>query len=452
MTARHPEAVGSYGPDVARFAMARTGRGLRWWQALVQHRALEHREDGSLCWEQVYKSTTRQVGKSWGAREGILWRLENGLDLWGNAEETVAYAANALDLAREIIRPAMAWADAEPGWKVRRANGEQEVRHPNGSRWLVRAAASAGVGFTLTSAMLDEAWAIHPTVVDDQVAPALAEPESAQLWLVSTAHPEATTLMPEKRREVIATLDAPDVLLGMEWSAAPGRENDDQDGWREASPLWTPKRQRFVASRFQGADPDSFAAQWLNRWPAASTLSLVDPDGWAAMGEPGLEPPASAVVTVAMDATKSGSYALVMGWLDDGGRVCLTSRLEGSTIKALEIVRGWCEARPGSTLLLGVSIASYVDPLTFPGEVAPAGTRETLAGTHGFQGLLGERLVRHDGNATMALQVTQAVVTQSDRGPMLSTTRSPVPIDLAKAAVWVAWHLRTRQAESPGIY
>src|SRR5215831_17366447 len=51
MTAPHPSAVGSLGSDFVRFAEARSGRPLRWWQRLVATRLLEHDPDDRLVWE-----------------------------------------------------------------------------------------------------------------------------------------------------------------------------------------------------------------------------------------------------------------------------------------------------------------------------------------------------------------------------------------------------------------
>jgi len=41
MTVPHPSAVGSLGPEFIRWAEARSGRPLRWWQRLVVTRLLE---------------------------------------------------------------------------------------------------------------------------------------------------------------------------------------------------------------------------------------------------------------------------------------------------------------------------------------------------------------------------------------------------------------------------
>jgi hypothetical protein len=95
----------------------------------------EHDEHGDLLWLLVLVSTSRQVGKSWLLRELALWRTHQA-DRWG--EPQLSLSSKDVSAAAEIHRPARLWARTQPGWGVRQANGEQEVRHPDGSRWVMR--------------------------------------------------------------------------------------------------------------------------------------------------------------------------------------------------------------------------------------------------------------------------------------------------------------------------
>src|SRR5690242_2899935 len=70
MSVVHPAAVGSYGAEAQLWAehaslQPRLSDGTRWWQTLALERALEHDENGQLCWPIVVISGPRQVGKSW---------------------------------------------------------------------------------------------------------------------------------------------------------------------------------------------------------------------------------------------------------------------------------------------------------------------------------------------------------------------------------------------------
>jgi hypothetical protein len=444
--------VNTYGPRFAEWAEKRAGVPLYWWQRLVAFRALEHDADGALVWEEVLVTVSRQVGKSHLLREIILWRLEEGPALFGNPEEVVAYTANRLDTSREIIRPALAWAEDQYGWKARRANGETMVEHPNGSRWIVRALRSVGYGFSLAMPVVDEAWDVPVEVVDDQLAPTMVTRLSAQLWLVSSAHPEATTLFPDRRKVALAQLHAPEESLLVEWSADPALPSDSQEAWRQGSPRWDDRRRKFIARQWQTSEEGSFIAQWLSRWPKASRASLVAEDDWAGMAEPGIKPPDGVPLVITLDAIGGGGFSSVVAWADDAGVVRLVARQDSHRIPALTYVTTMAQEHPGSVLMLGASLEALVDPLTFPGEVSLAGVRETRQATHLFQGLAQEGKIRHDGSAVLAAQVGWAVIVRTDVGPVLSGSRSPGPIDLARGAAWAAWMASTRDSVTPGIF
>jgi hypothetical protein len=454
MTGRHPEAVGSYGAEAVEWIDAQAAPlKLRWWQRLVVYRALEHREDGSLCWETVWLSTTRQVGKSTLARWVIQWRMEHG-HRFGNAQpDTCLFTARHLDVSREVLRPAMVWAMEQPRWVTRQANGEQRIEHPNGARWLVRAVNAAGYGFTLSLAFVDEAWDVAPAVVDDQLAPTQITVESPQLWLISTAHPEATELMPGLRKAGLLQLDQPDSLLLMEWSGHPAREPDDLAGWREASPYWDAKRESFLRKQWvSSTSEESWRAQWLNQWPKHSRLGLVDEDSWAGMATPGLKVPGGVPLVLALEAIGGGGVTLVKSWKDPAGKVCLKAEHRLTLIKALTEAHQLAADRPGTTLLLGANLDKMVARDAFPGEVVLCGIRETRQATHLFQGLAVEQLLCHDGDPVLAKQITGAAVVASESGPVMSGTRSPVPVDAARCSLWVTWAHLTIQGASPAIY
>jgi len=453
MTGPHPNAVGSHGADAVEWIEERSGRPLRWWQRLVVHRALEFDQDRRLVWETVLLSTTRQVGKSYLLREVILWRMTHA-DLIGNPmPETVIYTANHLDVSREVWTPAMWWAIRQL-WDVRKANGEQAITNPdNYARWLVRAVGSAGFGFTISLPVVDECWSVAPTVVDDQLAPTMAEVPSAQMWLVSTAHPSATLLFPNQRRAAIATMAAPASTLILEWSTRPGRDTEDTEGWREASPFWNARRMSFVNTRLEKATSEgSFRCQWLNEWPRSSTLGLADEATWDALADPGLAVPPAGPLWLALEAISGGGATVVVAWMDAEGNVCLKCDHRLPMLRALTIVTEQAATHAGSTLLLGATLDKMIDRGQYPGTVMLAGVRETRQATHLFQGLVVEGKVRHDGDPSLAGQVTNATVVSTDAGPVMSGTRSPVPTDAARGSLWVTWAAHTSAANVPAIY
>jgi hypothetical protein len=347
----------------------------------------------------------------------------------------------------------MLWALDQKGWTVRQANGEQRVEHPNGSRFMIRAAGGAGFGMALDLVLLDEAWDLEPAIIDDQLAPTMISKQGAQLWVISTAHPEATSLVPNLRKQALAQAEQPESLLLLEWSRHPSRDADDEIGWREASPYWDDRRRGFMRRQWQTSTEESFLSQWGNTWPTASRLALCDEETWAAMADSTLAVPSDSRQTwLALDAISGGGATLVTGWIGDDGRVCLKAEHRLSMLAALTKAHETAQAHPGTLLLLGASLDRMVDRATFPGEVVLAGIKETRQATHLFQGLALERRLCHDGDPTLARQVTGAAVLNSDAGPVMSGTRSPVPVDAARGSLWVTWAAQTMGGQTPAIY
>jgi hypothetical protein len=442
-TAAHPRAVGSYGRSLVECSLAR-GVSLRWWQRFVAYRALEHDDDGRLVWESVLLTTTRQVGKSWLLRELALWRLQVAPDLFDNPTELVMYVSDRIDGGREVWLPAAAWAEGR-GWPVRRANGEQELTTPGGARWLVRSARSGGYGYTIPNPIVDEAWNVQPATIDDALAPTMIECDSPQMIVTSTAHPRATSTVPTMRRAALEQQHDPVRSLLLEWSADPARSSDDESGWREASPSWSSRRREFVAERWaKTRSEDSFRAQWLNIWPSLSRAQLVDDEAWLALTTVGLRPPPSMPLVVGVETSRDGrSYSAVAVWPDERG-FAIASTTHGKWLPVAERAREWCAA-PGSRLLASVGVRSRIDAQQWPCEVVPTGTRELRGAVAVLQSLAAEGRLTHDGSPVLARQVANALVTDTDYGPHVSTERSPGPVDAVKAMLWAVHSSATTQ-------
>jgi len=282
MTVPHRAAVGSLGGEFCRFAEQRAGGELRWWQRLVAARLLEVDDQGRLCWEAAVISTARQVGKSWWLRELCLWRIHQA-DRFGEPQDVI-HTGKEVAVCREVQRPARVWAKGhqrQRDYKVREVNGQEEIEHlATGSRWMLRAK-EAVYGYSVSLGTVDEAWKVPAAAVDEGLAPTMVEREQPQLVLLSTAHRRATSLMLDRRGAALLDLDTGTGDLLIEWSAPRGGDTGDRGAWRQASPHWTPRRQRLIDAahrRMQAGesvpdadDPDpqeSFRAQWLNQWPA----------------------------------------------------------------------------------------------------------------------------------------------------------------------------------------
>ena len=457
MSAPHPSARGSYGADVAAYAATRSGKGLRWWQQLWMARLLEHDAEGRLVWDEAAVSLARQLGKSWGLRELIWWRLHQGARF--DEPQDIVHTAKDVAICKEVQRPAWTWARRAPAdYKVRLVNGQEEIELlADGSRWMLRAK-EAVYGYAASLAVVDEAWKVPPTSVDEGLVPTMVERHSAQLLLVSTAHRRATALVMDRRATALADLSGTDVLL-LEWSAPAGVELDDETTWRMASPHWSAGRRRLIAKKLTAArageaDPNAdeadpiaaFTAQWLNIWPPRASKAgagdpLISSEAWEA-SEGTLA--ASGAGWVALE-DNIGVGAAVAFVATDGERFEVDGRALDSWGDALRLARWFVDRRPGTHTIVGASLMSQV-PNDWPNrlEVRKAGIAETRRGLPLFRSMVDAGRVVHDATGDLDRQVSNARVRQTANGTLalVSFHRS----DLLRAAIWAL-----SEAQTPAV-
>jgi hypothetical protein len=448
MSAPHPRAVGTYGPDFVRWVKDRHGVTLRWWQRLAAFRVLEHDDAGELVWLVWLVSTPRQVGKSWWLRALFLWRIHQA-ERFGEPQ-LVMHTGKDLPVCREVQRPARAWARRIGGYKVRETNGQEEIETPDGSRWMVRGRDSV-YGYSASLGAVDEAWHVEPGVVDDGLEPTMAERSSPQLGLVSTAHRLATPLMPSRRLGALAELTSPGDTLLVEWSAPPLADMGDVATWRAASPHWSPKRERLVTSKWARAvagssdDPDepdpveAFRAQWLNVWPDRGAPKPTKdepllPEGvWADAADIGACAVGPVVIAVE-DFFGKGAAAAACGVTGDGRLV-----VWGDMFARRADAFGWASlvaaSRPGSRLLVGASLVG--DELCATVGVVSTeavGVAEMKRGLPLLRELVAARGLVHDGGAGLVSQMAGTWVTPLPSGLVPSTRAGRS--DLVRCAAW----------------
>jgi hypothetical protein len=275
MSGPHPLAVGSYGPDLLKWAKREMRFTPRWWQELALIRQYEHDAEGRLVWREVLESGPRRIGKSVRLRVSAVWRTAHA-ELFGEPQLSMLVSKDLM-IGKEIHAKSWAWAEKQ-GWTVQRRAGGQEIRvaeDEDSDRWLLRAPDGA-YGYDVCYGQVDEAWDIKPDVITDGIEPALLERLSPQLHLTSTAHVKASSLMRGRLMNALKDVSADTLLLF--WGAHPDADVDDPVTWRASSPHWSADRERLVSEKHRAAkeggvevdDPDplrGWAAQYLNVWP-----------------------------------------------------------------------------------------------------------------------------------------------------------------------------------------
>jgi hypothetical protein len=457
VTGRHPRAVGTFGPAVAAWGLERPGLhtrripDLRWWQRYALERIFEHDDDGALVWDTVLLSGARQIGKSVLERVGVSWRI-HAAEHFGGPQD-VLHVAHKLIAAQEVWRPAARWAAGVYGkGAVRWANGEQQIEVPDGSRWMIQAASDgAGVSFTLSMALVDEAWRIPRQVVDGAITPTMAESEQPQTWLVSTAGTSASDLMLANRALALGLddADADSSILLIEWSAPPDPDLDIDDPavWRMASPHWDARREKRVRqARAKVTDTESevqFRQQWLNQWVPTSSDPLFDEAKWRAAEWGGVLPAGS--VCFGADIAADRSHGVIV--THAGGVVEVVESRPGAAwvaARLLELVERWSPTAIG---LDGTGPAATIADQLAGTEAAPllvvlTGRQLANACQQCFDDIVDGRLAAraHEALDESVLNARRRVVGQS-----WSFARSPggssgVALLAVAVAGWAASH------------
>jgi hypothetical protein len=293
-----------------------------------------------------------------------------------------------------------------------------------------------------------EEWAVKASTVDEDLWPTMTEREQHQMLLVSTAHRLSTALMLRRRQVALAGLeDGGDGNLLLEWSTPPGLKLDDVDGWRQASPHWTPHRQRLVQNQLDAlsagevVDPDepdpeeSFKAQWLNQWPRKlteidnKTEPLLPGGLWFGLGEP-VAPSVSPVFVGMEDAYGKGAGVAVVAKTPDG-------RYE---IDGLSFDEGWDAAidwvlrlglhRKIRELHVGASMIDRV-PSNLP-HPHGAVNAQASAGFAVFRDLAAGRMLVHDDTPELDKAIGETLVRESPSGLQIAQG----PRHLIKAVAW----------------
>jgi len=407
---------------------------------------LEIDDQGHLVWDATLLSVARQLGKSWLLRELCLWRIEQG-DRFGEPQD-VLHTGKDLAVCIEVQRSARIWARPQERYQVREASGREAIEFlpGHGGRWLLKAK-GAPYGYTISHAVVDEAWNVEASHIEEGVTPTMVERVSPQLLLVSTAHRLATSLMLVRRKAALEHLETAEGDLLIEWSAPKGSPIDDLAAWRLASPHWSPGRQKLIQRRLEAmyagetqdateVDPaSSFRAQWLNQWPKGLTIlqgeELLPPGLWASLREDGLHSSGPLFVGVE-DNYGHGAAVAACAQLDDG-RLEVDGWLCDDWDSALEDVRMLGAARQIRQLSVGASMLERVPPGTVP-PPRPAGSAETRPGLAVFRDLAANRQLAHD---TSTRELDEAVMGARVKEGVAGLVLVPGgPRHLVNALVW----------------
>jgi phage terminase large subunit-like protein len=428
----------SFGPQVVQWGKDHMNVTAMPWQehALWGQFQTSALPDGSpdpwgLLFRESLVSTARQQGKSIGLQMSIGYLLTVMPILRGEPQYVLS-VANRLDRAESLFTRLAPILVEKFGGKQMSAIGRKSVTMPDGSVWEIRAASSKLHGGSYDWILVDELFDIDSGTIDDALRPSMIARRSPMMQMYSTAGDESSTTMMQIRSMCIAEIDSGTrgSTYFAEWSMGPGMDPTDWRNWRWANPAMgitvTVEALQAVSKK------DSFKRAHLNMWVAARGAWL-EPGVWDGL--------------LTSDSMPAGGVLSVETSLDENRFVGVrAATVNGKTQVHVEFVvdsetQMWDEvqrvmADHSVQLAITPSLEIHLPPALNRRYIV-VGYGELVRYTPTLKTMVGEGRVSHDGHLLLAEQVQRAVIVRTSGGNIvLSSQKSPGPIELARAMCW----------------
>jgi hypothetical protein len=400
----------SDGFDLIEFAK-NIGHPLLPWQEWVAIHALELSETpdtGRYRFRQFLVLVGRQSGKSTLLKIWALWAMTR------NSGTQVLGVAQTLMTSRESwlgsVDLAQGMGLAQDRGAVRYANGEQELRIENGSRYRISAATrSAGRGLSIDLLIMDEVCEQRTPDAFAALSPTMLARKDAQSIYISSAGDDEAVVLNTLRQKAESGADP---ALGFaEWSAPAGCDLMDVEAWSMACPALghTVQPDHLRSAILSAVTPEVARREYLCQY--VSTLNpALDPNGWAAGADPnGSVAPYRGELHGGLDVSLDGNHvALVVAAVMPDGRVrvepvaswdtTMDARRELPALRAKLDLRElvWFSGGPANALMPVLSDARAISGL------------DVSAACMGFADLVRAGLVMHNADALLDGQVAKA--------------------------------------------
>ena len=421
----------SYGPAVAAWAQRHLNIELMPWQVTALSGQLAHDDNGDLVFRESLVSTARQQGKSVALRALIGWWLTEYAVVHRKSPQYVLSTANMLDRAEAIFNDLAFVLKESFGAKLLQALGRKSVQMPDGSRWEVRAASSKLHGGSYDLVIVDELWNISPEIMDDALRPTMIARANPLLSMWSTAGDESSTAMINYRSIALQEIDesVTSERFFAEWSIPAGCDPRDPQYWGLSNPALG--RTITVKALQAAVKSDSFPRSHGNQW-SASRGAWLDAGVWDKC-------------RTSQDFPDGGILA-VDSSVDEARYIGCRSVVHNQQVfTKIEFVvdteaEMWTHVErvmthPSVILLVTPTLEIHV-PTALKRRYQLTGYAELIRYTSLVRNMILEGKVLHDGNQTLAEHVNRATGVRTAQGYVLSSQKSPGPIEAARCMVW----------------
>lgn len=414
----HPYYDTSEGDEAVAFAEA-FGLSLMPWQELVLRRMLGEQPNPEAVSRWAAKECGLLVARQNG--KGVVLMVRELFGLLHLGEELITHSAHLVPTSLEHFRRVRMFLNGNPELKAQvlrtpSRTGAEGVEFRSGARLQFMARSeSSGRGFSGQCIVMDEAQKMPQASMEALGPSLLAEPD-AQIIYAGTVPADIRDCeqWTEVRNRGRSGTDP--YLAWLEWSPDPGMAADDPMAVPMANPSMGMRGRRGM--QFETVEwerkplgPDGFARECLSMWHDVGHLSLVDPDVWGDLADPGSVPADPVALSIAVSPERvacigvAGARADGLIHLDFGHDV--RRGLSWVTGKVAEIVgkRNVCAVLLDPAGLAGALIPDLMELGVKPVSV----TSRELAQSCG---MLLENVeagkVRHLGQAPLAVALDRA--------------------------------------------
>jgi hypothetical protein len=423
----------SFGPALTAWAKRVLNIELMEWQKRICNDALTVDADGDFVFREACVSTARQNGKSLVMR-AVAGFMATEYAAARREPQTIVIVANQKRRSMALFRDVVRDLDEKFECKVRWQNGDERINFPDGSSISVVAASAHAHGMTASCLLVDEVWDISPEVVFTALRPSQVAVRNPMMMLFSTAGDQGSTVLLQLREQGISAIDSgqPTALYFAEWSLPPGVSLEDRSYWGWANPaLGTTITAKALELAYDSPNRQAFIRGHLNLW-VDSTNSYLPINLW---NDRKSDRPAPATQWLTIDSSVDDSRYCGISTAFDDGRVIVSVAfvVESAAQMWEEVVR----IMHDQTVKLAVTPSLEIHcPPDLRRRMQIVGYAELLKWTAACRAMIVEDRVNHTGDIALAEHLARAVAVKTGGSIVLSSQKSPGPIELARCAVW----------------
>jgi hypothetical protein len=346
--------------------------------------------------------------------------------------------ANKLDSAVAIFLELAPVLEAQFEAKVTWSYGRNKVEMPNGSTWEVRAATPNLHGGTYDLIVVDEIWNVSEEVYFDALRPSQIAVKSPLLSSWSTSGDESSKTMQRLREAAVGSIDQGKLtrLYFAEWSLPSGASPNDEINYGYANPALG---QTITLEALQAAaetpDRAAFLRAHLNLW-VSSADAWIQPGVWDRLFTE-FECPQGGVLAVD-SSVDSSKYVGVRCGLTDEGNIIATIQFSTESLKEMWVhVNKAMDDDPKLRLAISPALDLHT-PEKLERRRQVFGYAEVLKFTGLTRSLILEKRIFHRGEELLSSHVNRAVLARANGQVVISSQRSPGPIEAARLLVVAA--------------